>query len=66
MDVEYEAFVNSIKIVVYDKDEFYSEIVKYKDQILISVAKDGQQKTAESLRMSQPKLSAILNILKVL
>ena len=48
------------------KEEYYANLIDFKDDILIEVAKHGQAQVAEQLNMTQPKLSAILNILKIL
>ena len=65
---EYERL---IQIIAWDngsltKDMYYSMIVKVKDQILLDIAKTGQVHVAKKLNMTQPRLSAIACILRVL
>jgi len=64
--IDYQNF----KILAQNKDlgklDYYQNIVKFKDDILYDVANRGQSVVAAELNIPQPKLSTIVNVLKVL
>jgi len=50
----------------YTKEDYYLNVVRFKTDILMGVAKTNQSVVAKQLNMTQTKLSNILDILKVL
>jgi len=50
----------------YTEEDYYLNVVRFKTDILMGVAKTNQSVVAKQLNMTQTKLSNILDILKVL
>jgi len=62
----YTEFIQSIATKQLTKTEYYKAIVIHRKAILQDVIDHGQHKVANKLGLTQPKLSSILNILRVL
>ena len=64
--MNYKEWIASLSKHHYSNKEYYTNIVKYRTEIIEDIDEHNQSIVAEKLRMTQPKLGSILNILKVL
>lgn len=65
MPNNYQQFIESLAHITYSDEEYYSNLVTFKDDILLDTAKSNQGVVAKKLGMHSSKLSLMLHILRL-
>ncbi len=60
---EFKAYIITNQL---SKSEYWQNIIKHKESIFKDIYNTSQAKVATDLKMSQPKLSIVVNLLKAL